>query len=62
MSRPQCHAADVAPGQAWERRKSDVIDRNLSSQSREFDSPAAKASHQPEASLACECGNALLEA
>jgi len=39
-----------------------VIDTNLSSQSKEFDSPPAKVNHQSEASLACECGNALLEA
>ena len=38
-----------------------MIDGNLSLQSKEFDSPRVEANHQPEASLACECGNALLE-
>jgi hypothetical protein len=42
--------------------KSDVEDGNLSMESRGFDSLPAKANHQPEASLACVCGNARLEA
>ena len=40
----------------------DVVDRNLSVESRGFDSLPVTANHQPEASLACECGNALREA
>ena len=39
-----------------------VGSRNLSMESSGFDSRPAKANHHPEASLACECGNALLEA
>jgi hypothetical protein len=39
-----------------------VADGNLSLESRGFDTLPVKISHQPEASLACECGNALLEA
>jgi hypothetical protein len=39
-----------------------VGDRNQSLESRGFDALPVKANHQPEASLACECGNALLEA
>ena len=39
-----------------------VCDGNQSLESRGFDSLPVKANHQPEASLACECGNALLEA
>jgi len=39
-----------------------VEDGNLSLESRGFDTLPVKISHQPEASLACECGNALLEA
>ena len=39
-----------------------VGDGNQSLESRGFDSLPVKANHQPEASLACECGNALLEA
>src|SRR5260370_9500174 len=35
---------------------------NHSMESSGFDSHPAKANHQPEASLACECGDALLEA
>jgi len=42
----------IAPGQAWERRKSDVIDRNLSMGSRGFDSLPVEVNHQPEVSLA----------
>ena len=42
--------------------KEEVVDGNLSLESRGFDSLPVKANHQPEASLACECGNALLEA
>jgi hypothetical protein len=52
----------VAPGKAWERRRSDVADGNLSSESRGFDPLPAEANHRPEASLACACGNARLEA
>ena len=52
----------VAPGQAWERRKFDVTNRNFSMESSGFDSHPVKANHQPEASLACGCGNASLEA
>jgi hypothetical protein len=37
-------------------------DGNHSLESRGFDTLPVKANHQPEASLACECGNALLEA
>jgi hypothetical protein len=39
-----------------------VADRNLSVKSRGFDSLPVAANHQPEASLACGCGNAPLEA
>jgi hypothetical protein len=53
---------NIAPGSAWERRKSDVEDGNFSVESRGFDSLPVKANHQPEASLACVCGNARLEA
>ena len=42
--------------------KSDVEDGNLSLESRGFDSLPVETNHQLEASLACECGNALLEA
>jgi hypothetical protein len=38
------------------------LDRNLSSESRGLNSLPAKPSQQPEASLACEYGNVLLEA
>jgi hypothetical protein len=38
------------------------LDRNLSSESRGFNSLPVKLSQQPEASLACEYGNVLLEA
>ena len=39
-----------------------LSDGNHSMESGGFDSLPGKANHQPEASLACECGNALLEA
>ena len=40
----------------------DVELGNLSSRSSGFDSHPVKANHRPEASLACACGNARLEA
>ena len=39
-----------------------VVSGNHSMESSGFDSHPAKANHQPEASLACECGDAPLEA
>jgi len=39
-----------------------TLDRNLSSESRGLNSLPVKLSQQPEASLACEYGNVLLEA
>jgi hypothetical protein len=61
---PPCHPelceGSVAPGEAWERGK--PRGGNLSLESRGFDSLPVKANHQPEASLACEYGNVLLEA
>ena len=38
------------------------LDRNLSSESRGFNSLPVTPNQQPDASLTCECGNVLLEA
>src|SRR3984893_2349338 len=40
----------------------DVVSGNHSMESSGFDSHPGEVNHRPEASLACECGDALLEA